>query len=245
LGIVRRKRKVAPAEPEGPVVLHRRVEVAVDPVRLPGDLATPAGAFGIVIFAHGSGSSRTSPRNVSVAGALNRAGLATLLFDLLTPAEAEDRASVFDVERQASRLVAATKWIGTWPDVGMLPVGYFGASTGAASALLAAARMPMDVSAVVSRGGRPDLAGEILERVTCPTLLIVGGEDAEVLGPNREAERRLHCEHRLDVVPGATHLFEEPGALERVTELATEWFAKHLGEAPRRERASLARTLSG
>ncbi len=245
MGILRRKREEAPAEPDGPVVLHRCVEVAVDPVRLPGDLAIPAGAFGIVIFAHGSGSSRTSPRNVSVAGAMNRAGLATLLFDLLTPAEAEDRANVFDVERQAGRLVAATKWIGTWPDVGMLPVGYFGASTGAASSLLAATRMPADVSAVVSRGGRPDLAGETLERVTCPTLLIVGGEDAEILALNREVERRLRSEHRLDIVPGATHLFEEEGALELVTELASGWFAKHLGEATRRERTSLARALSG
>lgn len=244
MGILRRKRKEAPVEPDGPVVLHRHVEVALDPVRLPGDLAIPSDAFGIVIFAHGSGSSRLSPRNVAVADSLNRAGLATLLFDLLTPAEAEDRSKVFEVERLASRLAAATKWIGTWPDYGMLPVGYFGASTGAAAALLAAARMPADVSAVVSRGGRPDLAGATLERVTCPTLLIVGGDDVEVLELNREAERRLHCERRLEVVPGATHLFEEPGALERVAELATGWFAKHLGEAPRRERTSLARSLA-
>lgn len=245
MSVFRHKREETPAEHEDPVVLHRRVEVALDPVRLPGDLAIPADAFGVVIFAHGSGSSRLSPRNVAVADSLNRAGLATLLFDLLTLAEAEDRSKVFDVERLAGRLEAATRWLGTWPDYGLLPVGYFGASTGAAAALVAAARLPTDVSAVVSRGGRPDLAGATLERVTCPTLLIVGGADTEVLELNRGSGRRLHCEHRLEVVAGTTHLFEEPGALERVSELATEWFARHLGEAPRRERTSLARALAG
>jgi putative phosphoribosyl transferase len=245
VGILRRKREEAPAEPDGPVVLHRHVEVAMDPVRLPGDLAIPADAFGVVIFAHGSGSSRFSPRNVAVADSLNRAGLATLLFDLLTLAEAEDRSKVFDVGRLAGRLEATTKWFGTWPDYGHLPVGYFGASTGAAAALVAASRLPMDVSAVVSRGGRPDLAGATLGSVTCPTLLIVGGADPEVLELNRGSGRRLHCEHRLEVVADATHLFEEPGALERVSELATAWFSQHLGEAPRRERTSLARALSG
>jgi putative phosphoribosyl transferase len=245
MSILRRKRNDAPPQPDAPVVVYRRVEVAVYPVRLPGDLAVPAGAVGVVIFAHGSGSSRTSPRNAAVADRLNRAGLATLLFDLLTPAEAEDRAKVFDVGLLAGRLLAATRWMGTWPDYGSFPVGFFGASTGAAAALVASARLPADVSAVVSRGGRPDLAGAALDSVTCPTLLLVGGEDAEALELNREADRRLHCERRLDVVPGAGHLFEEPGALERVADLAAEWFSKHLGEAPRRERTSLARALSG
>jgi putative phosphoribosyl transferase len=245
MSILRRKRNDPPVQPDGPVVVHRRIEVAVYPVRLPGDLAVPAGAVGVVIFADGSGSSPTNPRNAAVADRLNRAGLATLLFDLLTPAEAEDQAKVFDVALLAGRLLAATRWMGTWPEYGSLPVGFFGASTGAAAALLASARLPADVSAVVSRGGRPDLVGAGLDAVTCPTLLLVGGEDTEVLELNRAADRRLRCERRLDVLPGAGHLFEEQGALERVAEIAAEWFSRHLGEAPRRERTSLARTLSG
>ncbi|MBI4729040.1 MAG: dienelactone hydrolase family protein [Acidobacteria bacterium] len=207
----------------------RGVEVATGPVRLPGRLAVPAGASAVVIFAHGSGSSRLSPRNVSVASALERAGFATLLFDLLTPPEAEDRANVFDVPLLAGRLAAATRWARDDPETRDLPAGYFGASTGAAAALWAASEAGPAVGAVVSRGGRPDLAGARLETVAAPTLLIVGGRDEVVLDLNREARARLRCECALEVVPGATHLFEEPGALESVARLAEEWFARHLG----------------
>jgi putative phosphoribosyl transferase len=223
-----------------PGTVRRSVLINVDPVRLPGDLVVPAEAVGIVIFAHGSGSSRKSPRNVEVAQRLNEAGMGTLLFDLLTPAEAEDRANVFDVELLADRLEGAERWLHRWPQAGTVPVAFFGASTGAAGALVAAARLGVEVAAVVSRGGRPDLAGETLTKVTAPTLLIVGGDDVEVLGLNREAEARMRCERRLEIVPGATHLFEEPGALERVADLAAEWFAKHLTEAGQGRRATFA-----
>ena len=218
-----------------PGTLRRDVLIAIDPVRLSGDLLLPPEAIGIVIFAHGSGSSRLSPRNAGVARVLNGAGIGTLLFDLLTDAEAEDRAKVFDIALLARRLEAAARWLSTWPDMGHLPVGFFGASTGAAAALVAAAHLRINVAAVVSRGGRPDLAGSELEHVSAPTLLIVGADDVEVLELNREAERRLRCEKRLEVVAGATHLFEEPGALERVAELAAGWFGEHLPlEAPGR-----------
>lgn len=206
-------------------------EVAVEAggVTLPGEL-TPAGGTGaLVVFAHGSGSSRHSPRNRSVAAALNRAGLGTLLFDLLTPAEEADRANVFDIESLAGRLVDATAWVRRRTPG---PVGLFGASTGAAAALRAAAAVGTErgagIGAVVSRGGRPDLAGDSLGDVRAPTLLIVGGDDTRVLELNRQAQARLRCENRLDVVTGATHLFEEPGALDEVAELARDWFTRHL-----------------
>jgi len=212
---------------------HPRGSVLVDagPVRLPGDLVVPAGASGVAVFAHGSGSSRSSPRNVQVARRLNEAGIGTLLFDLLTGREAEDRANVFDIGLLAGRLVSAERWLRGAPGLAAAPVGFFGASTGAAAALVAAARIGAGVAAIVSRGGRPDLAGDALPRVSAPTLLIVGGDDTEVLALNREAERQLCCERRLEVVPGATHLFEEPGALETVADLAAAWFRDHLVEA--------------
>ncbi|WP_407285715.1 phosphoribosyltransferase family protein [Streptomyces sp. BP-8] len=202
-------------------------EVAIDAagVRLTGDLNLPAGAKAIVMFAHGSGSSRHSPRNRLVATALNRAGLGTLLFDLLTPAEEANRANVFDIETLAERLTDATDWLRGRADV---PIGYFGASTGAAAALRAAASPSADIGAVVSRGGRPDLAGPLLAGVRAPTLLIVGGNDLLVLDLNREAEAALRCETQLEIVPGATHLFEEHGALDQVADLARDWFVGHL-----------------
>ena len=192
-------------------------------VPLAGHLTVPEGAAGIIVFAHGSGSSRFSPRNQAVAGSLHEASLATLLFDLLTDDEAAARANVFDIELLGDRLRAATAWLGQSP-AARLPIGYFGASTGAAAALWAAGAPDAAVVAVVSRGGRPDLAGERLATVRAPTLLIVGGHDDDVLELNREAASALRCEHRVDVVPGATHLFEEPGALEQVARLAADWF---------------------
>jgi putative phosphoribosyl transferase len=206
-----------------------QVEIEAGRVSLPGELRVPPDAAGIAVFAHGSGSSRLSPRNVAVARALNGRGIATLLFDLLTPAEANDRGNVFDIYLLSDRLETATRWAMT-SEKGPagLPVGLFGASTGAAAALVVAARLPMEVAAVVSRGGRPDLAGPALERVNAPTLLIVGGEDPVVVEVNRQAEGLLRGEKRLEVIPGAGHLFEEPGALERVAELAADWFLRHL-----------------
>ncbi|KIZ17098.1 phosphoribosyltransferase [Streptomyces natalensis] len=201
------------------------VEVDADGVRLTGDLTLPEGAEAVVMFAHGSGSSRHSPRNRMVAGVLNRAGLGTLLFDLLTPPEEADRANVFDIETLAGRLADATRWLHGRV---ALPIGYFGASTGAAAALRAAAAADVDVGAVVSRGGRPDLAGPHLVEVRAPTLLIVGGADALVLDLNRQAMEELRCENQLEVVPHATHLFEEPGALDAVADLAQDWFTRHL-----------------
>jgi putative phosphoribosyl transferase len=208
----------------------RDEEVRIDAelVELTGHLTVPDHAQGIVVFVHGSGSSRRSPRNRYVAEVLNEAGLGTLLFDLLTPAEEADRANVFDIPLLATRLTAATRWLRGWPEARGTRIGYFGASTGAAAALWAAAEPDADVAAVVSRGGRPDLAGRRLDRVRVPTLLIVGGADRQVLDLNREAQRRLRCENRLTVVPGATHLFGEPGALERVAGQAREWFFDHL-----------------
>ncbi|MDH3681915.1 MAG: dienelactone hydrolase family protein, partial [Acidimicrobiia bacterium] len=205
------------------------VEIEVEGTRLRGQLAIPAGAGGIVIFAHGSGSSRHSPRNRYVADVLNAAGLATLLFDLLTPAEEADRANVFDIDLLARRLVDVTAWVRDQPGLAALTVGYFGASTGAAAALGAAAELGAEVAAVVSRGGRPDLAGPNLPDVRSPTLLIVGGDDPAVLDLNREAEARLEAPTRLVVVPGANHLFEEPGTLEAVAASACNWFLEHLG----------------
>ncbi len=209
---------------------HQPEDVAIPiapGLALAGELARPAAARGLVAFAHGSGSSRTSPRNRAVAGALGDAGFATLLFDLLTPGEEGRRANVFDISLLADRLVAATSWLGSRDDVGALPLGYFGASTGAAAALGAAARLGDRIGAVVSRGGRPDLAPD-LAGVRAPTLLIVGGADEQVLELNRRAQALMRCPVELAVVPGAGHLFEEPGALERVSSLAIEWFASRL-----------------
>jgi putative phosphoribosyl transferase len=222
----------APADPAAIVPGEAEVGVDTPTASLPGSLTVPAEPTGLVLFAHGSGSSRHSPRNRLVAATLNRAGLATLLFDLLTPSEELDRANVFDVELLGSRLVAATRWAAARPGLGRLPVGYFGASTGAAAALWAAAELGDGIGAVVSRGGRPDLAGARLAEVTAPTLLIVGGLDRVVLDLNREAMARMRCERRLEVVPGATHLFEEPGTLDEVARLACEWFRTHLVSAP-------------
>ena len=203
-------------------------QVHVGPGGLPGELLVPQGAAGLVLFAHGSGSSRLSPRNVFVARALHERGLGTLLFDLLTEQEARHRVNVFEIALLGERLQAAIAWVRARADVGALPLGLFGASTGAAGALLAAAQRPHDVAAVVSRGGRPDLALTSLPHVRAPTLLVVGGDDTEVLGLNRVAFAHLACEKRLEVVPGATHLFEEPGTLEQVAELAGDWFVSHL-----------------
>jgi putative phosphoribosyl transferase len=210
--------------PEG---AERAVTIPADGVVLPGELTVPVGARGAVLFAHGSGSSRLSPRNRLVAGELRDAGLATLLFDLLTERESADRRNVFDIPLLASRLEAAHRWLLHEPE-GTLPVGYFGASTGAAAALWAAAGLGAEVKAVVSRGGRPDLAGPRLPLVQAPTLLIVGGLDDAVLELNRRAGQELACERELVVVPGATHLFEEPGTLEIVAAHAARWFERHL-----------------
>jgi putative phosphoribosyl transferase len=210
--------------------LHRHdVAIPIGDLVLRGELTIPPAPIGIVVFAHGSGSSRLSPRNIEVARALNRARLATLLFDLLTPAEAGVRTNVFDVPLLALRLAGATRWLVVQSEAGGLPVGYFGASTGAAAALWAAAEPDIDIRAVVSRGGRPDLAAARLEFVRAPTLLIVGGADTAVLELNRSVLPRFRaCSHGLAVVPGATHLFEEPGALRRVAEIATDWFTTHM-----------------
>jgi predicted alpha/beta-hydrolase family hydrolase len=201
--------------------------VEIPPLGLQAELAVPADARAIVLFAHGSGSSRLSPRNTRVAAALRRAGLGTLLFDLLTPSEGEDRRLVFDVELLADRLIEATAWVRAQEAAGGLAVGYFGASTGAAATLIAAARGDNPVGAIVSRGGRPDLAGRFLARVRAPTLLVVGSLDRQVLELNRQALAALRCEKRLATVPGATHLFEEPGTLEAVIDLACDWFTGH------------------
>jgi len=210
----------------GPRVVPRAIRIA--PTGLEGLLSLPEPAIGIVLFAHGSGSSRLSPRNKYVAEALQSAGLATLLFDLLTDSEAADRARVFDIPLLAERLLMATEWTARRHETVTLPLGYFGASTGAAAALVAAARSDREIAAVVSRGGRPDLADAALRRVRSPTLLIVGGADHAVLDLNRAALVRLNCEKRLSVVPGATHLFEEPGTLDKVIELARDWFLDHI-----------------
>jgi pimeloyl-ACP methyl ester carboxylesterase len=198
-------------------------------VALEGELAVPDKARGVVIFAHGSGSSRHSPRNQFVARALRDAGLGTLLFDLLTQKEDAVYETRFDVDLLSKRLAAATTWFSHQPSSKRLGIGYFGASTGAAAALIAAARLGPAISAVVSRGGRPDLAERDLARLTAPTLLIVGGLDDAVIDLNRQAYDQLRCEKQLVIVPGATHLFEEPGTLEAVARLAAEWFVRRLG----------------
>jgi dienelactone hydrolase len=209
------------------------VRVAVGPVTLEGNLGIPDAAHGVVLFAHGSGSGRHSPRNRFVAQSLREAGLATLLIDLLTAQEeAVDMRTAhlrFDIGLLAERLIGATDWLAANPETSALPIGYFGASTGAGAALVAAPERPEQVGAVVSRGGRPDLAGPALPRVQAPTLLIVGGHDVPVIGLNGRALERLGArEKQLVIVPGATHLFEEPGTLEQVAELARDWFTRHL-----------------
>ena len=213
---------------------ERLVRVAAARVLLEGNLTLPEGARGIVLFAHGSGSSRFSPRNCYVAQQLNREKLATLLVDLLSPEEeAVDLRTArlrFNIGLLAERLVGVTDWLVRQPDTRPLRIGYFGASTGAAAALVAAAERPQIVRAIVSRGGRPDLAGPAFARVEAPTLLIVGGDDMPVIELNRAALAQLRCEKRLVIVPGATHLFEEPGALDEVARLAREWFQQYLAQ---------------
>ncbi|MER2996570.1 dienelactone hydrolase family protein [Pontibacter populi] len=210
-------------------IFNDTVQLNIHQVALTGDLIVPDGATGLVVFSHGSGSSRLSKRNRFVAEQLQQAGLATLLFDLLTPEEDQDQAKRFDIPLITQRLVDTGYWIQENLLINELSVGFFGASTGAASALRAAAALGPDVvKAVVSRGGRPDLADEILPEVEAPTLLIVGGDDEPVIGMNQQAYDRLQCEKNLEIVPGATHLFEEPGTLEKVAQLATDWFKKYL-----------------
>jgi dienelactone hydrolase len=216
---------------------EREISIPVEESAIAGTLVVPQNASSIVIFAHGSGSSRLSPRNQLVAEALQQVGIATLLMDLLTPAEdsvdeftTEHR---FNIDLLAKRVVLATDWILDQPDWSRFQVGYFGASTGAAAALVAATKRPR-VQAVVSRGGRPDLASNALRSVKAPTLLIVGGDDVEVIELNRQALAQLQCEKRIDIVPGASHLFEEPGALDEVARLARNWFVDHFGGASQR-----------
>ncbi|MBL0010485.1 MAG: dienelactone hydrolase family protein [Nitrosomonas sp.] len=205
------------------------VKIPVDSVELSGELILPPSASGIVVFAHGSGSSRFSPRNTFVANVLQQQGIGTLLFDLLTRAEDQDYAMRFDIGLLTRRLLAATTWLQADPETKILRIGYFGASTGAAAALQAAAEMGNDIAALVSRGGRPDLAGEAaLRQVTAPTLLIVGGADYGVIELNEQAYALMKCEKELMLVPGATHLFEEPGTLEQAAQHAAKWFLKHL-----------------
>ena len=224
-----------PQGPSATQLQHRHVTVPAGGARLEGDLTVPREAIGTVVFAHGSGSGRFSPRNRYVAAELVRGGLATLLMDLLTSdEEAIDSRTAhlrFDIRLLSDRVNAAIDWLDADEHVGSLPVGCFGASTGAAAALVAAAERPQKVRAVVSRGGRPDLAGEALRHVKAPTLLIVGSRDPEVLRLNQEAQRLLAGESRLEIVAGATHLFEQPGALEQVAALARDWFVRHLREA--------------
>jgi putative phosphoribosyl transferase len=194
---------------------------------LDGDLIRPRNAKGLIIFAHGSGSSRFSPRNAHVARQLQEQGLGTLLLDLLTEQEAYHRRNVFDIPLLAGRLVDAVRFARSDTELSNLRIGLFGASTGAAAALVAAAQLPQEVAAVVSRGGRPDLAGKALKQVQAATLLIVGGADYGVIELNRDALEALTCEKQLEIVPGATHLFEEPGTLDKVVDLAAQWFITH------------------
>jgi putative phosphoribosyl transferase len=217
---------------ENSSIQSREVIIPADGIHLEGELALPAEAKGLVLFAHGSGSSRHSPRNQYVARVLHEAGVGTLLFDLLTADEEELEAYTghlrFNIPLLAGRLVGATRWVEKQESARNLNLGYFGSSTGAAAALVAAAELNGRINSVVSRGGRPDLAGPALERVTAATLLIVGSNDTPVIRLNEEAYERMHCEKALRLIPGATHLFEEAGALERVARLASEWFVAHL-----------------
>lgn len=222
-------------KPARRVAHEQPVTVTAGRVRLQGILGLSEQPAGVVLFAHGSGSGRLSPRNTFVARTLQEGGLATLLLDLLEEQEAEDRRKVFDIDLLADRLVAATGWLSQHPTTQGLRLGYFGASTGAAAALQAAARSPQLVTAVVSRGGRPDLAGPSLPNVTAPTLLIVGGDDFPVIRMNQDALALLTCPKELVIVPGATHLFEEPGTLEQVAELALRWFRRYFAPGSSRE----------
>ncbi len=221
--------------------VDRDIRVDAGPVSLEGHLTIPWGARGLVLFAHGSGSSRSSPRNQRVASALQRVGLGTMLMDLLTPEEEEEDAITarlrFDIPFLAVRLVGATDWLGRRAGTRDLEIGYFGSSTGAGAALLAAVERPRSVGAIVSRGGRPDLGGEALPQVRAPTLLVVGGLDEWVIELNLRAFERLTCEKQLEIVPGASHLFEEPGTLDAVARLAADWFKLHLGGAAARDAA--------
>ncbi len=210
------------------LTLNEQVSIPVGQVSLTGDLIIPEHAKGLVIFSHGSGSSRLSKRNRYVAEHLQNAGFATLLFDLLTPQEDENYDNRFDIHLITKRLLAATNWVQQDSRINKYNIGYFGASTGAASALGAAAALGDTIKAVVSRGGRPDLANDILPNVLTPTLLIVGGNDEPVIGMNKQAHDRLQCIKDMEIVPDATHLFEEPGALEMAAQLATDWFRKYL-----------------
>ena len=210
--------------------MEELVYIPDGPVVIEGVLSIPEGAQGLVLFAHGSGSSRHSPRNVFVAQLLNSAGLGTLLIDLLTREEDAVYEARFNIDHLTGRLVAATKWIREREQTAKMNIGYFGASTGAAAALKAAAMMQDTISAAVSRGGRPDLTGPDLHRVRAPILLIVGGDDDVVIGLNQDAYTKLSCTKKMEIVPGASHLFEEPGALEEVARLATEWFQLYLSK---------------
>lgn len=215
--------------------MKQQVKMKIDTVTLEGELRVPDQAKGVVIFAHGSGSSRLSPRNTYVAGVLQEAGIGTLLFDLLTSEEDQSYKQRFEIDLLARRLEGATRWLTARPESKGMVLGYFGASTGAAAALQGAAQMGAAIKAVVSRGGRPDLAMPYLERVLAPTLLIVGEMDGQVLQLNRQAFAHLEVEKELSVVPGATHLFEEPGTLEQVAKLAKNWFVRHLQIQPEAE----------
>ncbi|MEL6248984.1 MAG: dienelactone hydrolase family protein [Cyanobacteria bacterium J06648_16] len=219
-----------------PLDTQHQVSIAAGSVSLVGDLSIPAGAEGIVLFAHGSGSSRHSPRNRYVAQILNQAGLGTLLIDLLTPEEEivdqQTRHLRFDIGLLAFRLVSAADWLSQTPTTHRLNIGCFGASTGSAAALIAAAERPDSICAVVSRGGRPDLAGTALSRVQAPTLLIVGGRDTAVIHLNQRAFQRITAEKQIKIVPNATHLFEEPGTLAQVAQLAGQWFQQYLSDRP-------------
>lgn len=228
-------------------VEQREIRIPAEGVALEGALTLPTGARGIVLFAHGSGSSRHSPRNQAVARGLQQSGLGTLLMDLLTREEEREEAATrhhrFNIQLLADRLVAACDWVGNEPATASLTLGLFGASTGAAAALVAAAGRVGDVCAVVSRGGRPDLAGDSLAHVQAPTLLIVGGADLPVISLNEEALRQLRCAKEMVIVPGASHLFEEPGTLDEVTRLASGWFTQHLAaQYADRQRPELRRS---
>jgi len=223
-------------------LIRKNEDVRIPPLGLAGSLQIPTNAYALVAFAHGSGSSRLSPRNAAVAGALNDRGIATLLFDLLTPAEEGDRANVFNIPLLARRLVDAVHWLEGNKRAAKLPLGLFGASTGAGAALVAAAKLPHRVGAVVSRGGRPDLAGDALDRVYAPTLLIVGGADFGVIDLNEHAMARLRGPKSLQIIPHASHLFPEPGALEAVIGHAARWFERYLAPAAgERSRAAKAK----
>ena len=209
------------------IMPERTLSIELPDVNLEADLAVPASARGLVVFAHGSGSSRRSSRNRAVASVLQTRGFGTLLFDLLSAREDQNHAQRFDIAKLTERLLGVTRWVQRQPELLELPLAYFGASTGAGAALVAAANLGEQISAVVSRGGRPDLAGDSLPRVRAPTLLIVGGADEPVISLNQRAFEHLRCSKRMTIIPGATHLFEEPGAIEEVAALASSWFGLH------------------